>query len=133
LTDELISNCSNCVPVDRPGHNGIQYYSWAVGRQDGDFSLAPPVTDRGGQGGFFWFTDSMSARTLHQADIEKLIEQAASEAPSLADDADYALAASLLDKGNRMDAIFSGRTLSLGLALRDMQETVEHHEEIDDL
>lgn len=125
LTDELIATCDNCVPVNQLSHEGTDYYSWTVGRQYGDFRLAPPITDHSGEGGFFWFTDSMSARSLHQVDMEQVIEHATSGTPSLLDDADYALAAASLGAVNRIDAIFSGKTLSLALAMSDVKETAE--------
>lgn len=129
LTDELIATCNNCVPVEQLSHEDTGYYSWAVGARNGDFRLAPPITDHSGEGGFFRFTDSMAVRSLHQIDMEKFIERSVGKTPSLLDDKDYALAASLLQGNRNVDAIFSGQTLSVGNALKDLKQAIEYQGE----
>lgn len=126
LTDRLIDECTNCVPVQRLSHQDVDYYAWAVGDRSGEFRHAPPITDASGEGGYFWFTDTMAVRTLHQADMERLIELSAGNASSLLDDEDYALAASHLQHPENIDATFTGKTMSFSLAMQDLRATFQH-------
>ena len=135
--DSYIAECDNCVPVETLVHQETSYYAWAVGVRDGDIRRAPPLTTSTGEGGHFRFTDETITRTLHRVDMENLIEVVATGSPSLLEDEDFALAASLLGRMNGVDASFSGSTLSLGRSLDDFGRMIEyqgeHFETVDDV
>lgn len=103
----LLASCAECVPADRPSHEGVRYYDWGEGI-NARLRLAPPVYDDIGHGGQFHFTDDYILRTDQNSALTAAID--ANQGPgSVADRADFGAIAEALESRGVVVAVLTDR------------------------
>lgn len=110
-----VENCKQC--QQKPfevTHAGVTYYGW--GNRDGlrlqpSLNLAPPLFDGVGRGGrFVPLDDETILRAVTDDSMKAMLDAAKGNAPSLADDADFVLAAAKLDELGLLTGFITGTT-----------------------
>lgn len=97
-TASALARCNECPSPDLMEHRGVEFLSWTdwyPGSLHDRFT--PPIFDVLGLGGQLAMSQSYAFRTIESVDMRLLLDAQQDLAPSLGDNADFALAAKEMD------------------------------------
>ena len=113
-TDEALTSCVECPPLDRSEHGSVSYYSWGGDNEKSEaLRLSPPAFDKLGRGGRIAVLSDYVFRTLTTSNMEKLIEAHHDDSPSLADAEEFRFLADGMSQLGAYTMLLSDETFGL--------------------